>query len=135
MQHLLSKLRTNKSIDKIASFTANAGKAAGRFVYDRNQNPSFEEAIGDNEHKNDDDFSFYFSLISKERLNLVINAIGQLKGLSRDVFIMRYFDHHTYDTIANQMGITKRYAMTLGNRALLHLKYLLSSDIAEYEDK
>ena len=64
-------------------------------------------------------------LIRIEELDEILNAIGKLKKLSREAFVMRYVEQESYDYIAEQLGKTVHHVRAMCSRASNRIRYIL----------
>lgn len=66
------------------------------------------------------------SLIRREELEEVLDAVGKLNKASRDSVVMRYIDQQSYDHIAEHLGMTPHHIRSLCHRARERLRAVLS---------
>lgn len=68
------------------------------------------------------------SLIRREELEEVLDAVSKLNKASRDSIVMRYIDQQSYDNIAQHLGMTPHHIRALCHRARERLRHILSRD-------
>ena len=66
-------------------------------------------------------------LIRSEQLQQLLNAIGRLKGFSREAFVMRYIEQSSYEEIAEKIGKNPHQVRALCSKALGKLRDLLEA--------
>ena len=125
MQELFLKL--NKShFDKVRNRYAYARKTAINLAFEwrRNQrlNPVGLDQISEPASNN---LSPLNKLIRTEELDEILNAIGKLKKVPREAFVMRYIQQEPYDYIAEQLDKTAHHVRALCSRALTRIRYIL----------
>jgi len=64
----------------------------------------------------------------REELQRVLDAIGRLPRLNREIVVMRYLEQHSYETIAGQFGKTPHQVRALCHKALSRLRSLLDKE-------
>lgn len=60
--------------------------------------------------------------VQAEEFERVLTAVGRLKGLSREVFVMRHIQQDSYDEIATQLGKTPHQVRALCFRAMTNVR-------------
>ena len=128
MQELFISLRNSRTFDRARSPTAYARRAAINLAFDwrkrqRNSLPLDEvrepAASGD---------SPLGKLIQNEELEQILNAIGQLNGVSRETFVMRYIEQDSYEEIAKTLGKKPNQVRAVCSKALRRLRGSLGND-------
>ncbi len=126
MQELFIKLINSRSFDKAGNPEAYAHRAAINLAFDwrrsRKLNPLRLDQIRE---PASNDSSPLGKLVQAEELEEILNAIGQLKKVPREAFVMRYIQQESYDYIAEQLGKTSHHVRALCSRALNHLRDIL----------
>ena len=129
MQELFIKLINSRSFDKAGNPEAYARRAAINLAFDwrrsRKRNPLRLDQIRE---PASNDSSPLGKLVQAEELDEILNAIGQLKKVPREAFVMRYVQQESYDYIAEQLGKTSHHVRALCSRALNRLRNLLGSN-------
>ena len=125
MQELFLKL--NKShFDKVRNRYAYVRKTAINLAFEwrRNQrlNPVGLDQISEPASNN---LSPLNKLIRTEELDEILNAIGKLKKVPREAFVMRYIQQEPYNYIAEQLDKTAHHVRALCSRALTRIRYIL----------
>jgi len=64
----------------------------------------------------------------REELQRVLDAIGRLPGLNRDIVVMRYLEQQDYETIAAEFGKTSHQVRGLCHKTLSRLRSLLNNE-------
>lgn len=72
-------------------------------------------------------------LIESEELEQVLVAIGQLHGVSREAFVLRYIQQESYEQIAEQLGKTPHHVRALCSRAMNNLRDRMLKDGKEVQ--
>jgi RNA polymerase sigma factor (sigma-70 family) len=62
------------------------------------------------------------ALQSREELQLVLDEIGRLPPVSRDIVVMRYLESRSYDEIAASVGRSVHHTRALCHRAITRLR-------------
>lgn len=131
MQELFIKLDSSgsfKKTKKAEDKKAFARRVAINLAFDWRQKQKRESRLLDNVPK---PCINYYSpldkLIQVERLEKVLNGIGQLKGVSREAFVMRHIQQESYEHIAEQLDKSEHYTRTICHRALCNLRQILES--------
>ena len=129
MQELFIKLINSRSFDKAGNPEAYARRAAINLAFDwrrsRKRNPLRLDQIRE---PASNDSSPLAKLVRAEEMDEILNAIGQLKKVPREAFVMRYVQQESYDYIAEQLGKTSHHVRALCSRALNRLRNLLGSN-------
>ena len=68
------------------------------------------------------------ALLTRDDLRRLERAIDELPPRQRDVLLLHKFDGHSYQAIAEQLGIAKNTVMVHMMRALAHCRDRLSED-------
>lgn len=63
------------------------------------------------------------------RLTL-LDALGRLGPRARAIVVLRYWEDHSVDTVAEMLGVTPSLVKTQSMRALAELRTLLGTDLA-----
>jgi len=126
MQELFIKLINSRSFDKAGNPEAYARRAAINLAFDwrrsRKRNLLRLDQIRE---PASNDSSPLAKLVQAEELDEILNAIGQLKKVPREAFVMRYIQEESYDYIAEQLGKTSHHVRALCSRALIRLRNIL----------
>ena len=132
MQELFIKLSSYKGLDKVGNLAAYARKVAINLAFDWRSRQKLSlmglDEVDESSHLASGDNSPLGELVRKEGLEELVDAIGQLRGASREVFIMRHVQQQSYEDIAEQMGKTPQQVRALCSKALAHLRYVLSDN-------
>ena len=129
IQELFLRLVTFRYIDKVGNLNAYAYRTAINLAFDwrSRQKPTplrLDEADGPASNEN----PALSELVRIEHMQDVLNAIGQLEGISRDAFVMRYVEHESFNYIAEQLDKTPHQVRALCSKALIKLRCLLGGD-------
>jgi len=123
MQELFIKLINSRSFDKAGNPEAYTRRAAINLAFDwrrsRKRNPLRLDQVRE---PTSNDSSPLGKLVQAEELDEILNAIGQLKKVPREAFVMRYIQQEPYDYIAEQLGRTSHQVRALCSKALNHLR-------------
>lgn len=66
-------------------------------------------------------------LIQREELDRILNALGDLSPISRDVVVLHYLQQHSYADIAQRLGKSAHQVRGLCSKALTRLRSILAS--------
>jgi RNA polymerase sigma-70 factor (sigma-E family) len=94
------------------------------FLDHRRLRSSHEVVVADVQHD-----PTYASAGPDLRLTL-LDALGHLPGRDRAIVVLRYWEDHSVDTVAELLGITPGVVKTQSMRALSRLRRLLGADIS-----
>lgn len=70
-----------------------------------------------------------------EEFEQVLTAVGRLKGLSREVFVMRHLQQIPYEEIAAELGKTPHQVRALSFRAMKEIRQMLGCEHGPGEEK
>ncbi len=136
MQELFVKLANFKGLDKVKNLAAYAHRTAINMALDwrktRDKGPC---RLDDTPEPASDFISPLDKLSLNEEIEDVLCAISQLRGASREAFVMRYIQQQSYEYIAGEMGKTPHQVRALCFKALMHIRYLLSNKELRYSKK
>ncbi len=122
MQELFIKLNGAAALDKVGNWDAYARAAAINLAFDwRRRNgrrPAPERLRG----RSAGDDGPVGRLIRAEELQEILNAIGRLNGVCREVLVMRYIQEATYDDIAAKLDRTTHQVRGLCAKAMGQLR-------------
>ena len=126
MQELFLKLSNSGHFDKASNRDAYVRRAAINLAFDwrRKQRQNLLRLDQVREPASNDG-SPLGKLVRSEELDEILNAIGRLKGIYREVFVMRHIQQQSYDYIAEQLGKTSHQVRALCSKALSRLRDLL----------
>jgi len=129
MQELFLRLVRFRYLDKVGNLDAYARRAAINLAFDwwsRQKPASLRlDEVGEPATNENPALS---ELVQAEHLQDVLEATGQLEGVSRDAFVMRYVEHESFDYIAEQLGKTSHQVRALCSKALIKLRCLLDDN-------
>ncbi|MCI0498889.1 MAG: sigma-70 family RNA polymerase sigma factor [Planctomycetales bacterium] len=69
------------------------------------------------------------NLIAGEQIQKVLGVIGQLNGLARQAFVMRYIEEDSYEMIAEHLGRTPHQLRAICSKAMKYLRVQLGPNI------
>jgi RNA polymerase sigma-70 factor (ECF subfamily) len=126
MQELFLKLTRSNGFGRAEDPLAYAFRAATNLAFDwrraRKRTPPMETTFSE---PLSHDRSPLSNLVRREELERVLDAVGGLPRLSRDLVVMRYLEQQGYDTIAGQLGKTPHQVRGLCHKAVGRLRRLL----------
>lgn len=129
MQELFIKLSDSKRFDKALNRDAYARRAAINLAFDwhrkQKQNPVRLDHISEPASNLSSPLG---KLVRTEELEEILSAIGGLKGVCREAFVMRHIQQQSYDYIAEQLGKTSHQVRGLCSKALNHLRDMLGTN-------
>lgn len=127
MQELFMKLSDYKGLDKVVNWGAYARRVAINLAFDwRRKQKQTALRLSEVREPASNCNSPLAKLVQTEELQEVLDAVCQLRGASREAFVMRYVGQSSYGDIAEQMGKTPHQVRALCFKALSHIRYLLS---------
>lgn len=129
MQELFIKLSDSRRFAKAGNRDAYARRAAINLAFDwhrrQKQNPVRLDRIREPASSRHSPLS---KLVRTEELEEILSAVGGLKGVCREAFIMRHIQQQSYDYIAGQLGKTPHQVRGLCSKALNHLRSMLGTN-------
>lgn len=128
MQELFIKLCNFKDLGKVGDLAAYARKTAINLAFERRNQKLPLVGLDEVSEPTANHNSPLTEIIQTEELEEILDAIAQLRGASREAFVMRYVQHKSYNYIAKQMEKTPHQVRALCFKALAHLQYLLNDD-------
>jgi len=136
MQELFVKLANFKGLDKVRDLAAYAHKTAVNMAFDwRKARVKGPYRLNNAPEPVSGSISPLDKLSMNEEIEDVLCAISQLRGASREAFVMRYIQQQDYEYIAGQMGKTPNQVCALCFKALMHIRYVLSDRELRYSKK
>ena len=136
MQELFVKLANFRGLDKVKNLAAYAHRTAVNMAFDWRKARDKDPCRLDDAPEPPPDFISPLDKLSlNEEIEDVLCAISQLRGASREAFVMRYIQQHPYEYIAGEMGKTPHQVRALCFKALMHIRYLLSDKELRYSKK
>jgi RNA polymerase sigma-70 factor (ECF subfamily) len=128
MQELFIKLTKTSRFNRIKSWNAYAHRAAINLAFDwRRRQKRAPVPLEDVCEPVSNQDSALSELVHREELQETLSAIGQLNGLSREAFVMRYIQEESYERIAEKLGKTEHHVRAMCSRALNHLRDVLGA--------
>ncbi len=64
-------------------------------------------------------------LVRREELDVMLEAVGRLEPVGRELIVLRHLEHWSYEEIARQIGKTPHQTRALAHKALDKLRTLL----------
>jgi RNA polymerase sigma factor (sigma-70 family) len=136
MQELFVKLANFRGLDKVKNLAAYAHTTAVNMAFDWHRTKGKGPCrLDDAPETVSDCISPLDKLSLNEEIDDVLCAISQLRGASREAFVMRYIQQHPYEYIAGEMGKTPHQVRALCFKALMHIRYVLSDKELRYSKK
>ena len=136
MQELFVKLANFKGLDKVENMAAYAHRTAVNMAFDwRKAKDKGPCRLDDAPEPVSDFISPLGNLSLNEEIEDVLCAISQLRGASREAFVMRYIQQQSYEYIAGQMGKRPNQVHALCFKALMHIRYVLSDKELRHSKK
>ena len=129
MQELFTQLGSSKNLHKVKNLNAYAYRAAINIACDWwRKNKRKKVNIDDINEPASEEISPLDKAIQKEQFEVVLNAIGRLKGLSRQTVVMRYIQQQSYESISETLGKTQNQARALCHKGLKNIRTLMARD-------
>ena len=136
MQELFIKLSNSSEFDKVANLGAYARKAAINLAFDwRRRNRHNHSGLVQLQEPPSNDSSPLANMVQTEQLEQVLETIGRLKKVPRQVLVMRYIEEQTTEDIAGQLQKTPHQVRALCSRALSDVRDKLDSNYPSLTEK
>ena len=137
MQDLFLKLHGARDQGGIECWYAYARRTAINLAFDWRRRQATRRAcsLDTASERASDDAAPLSRLIRSEELEQVLSAIDQLRGASREVFVLRHIEQNSYEEIAEQLGKTVHQVRALCFRAMNTLRDVLGCDHAPADGK
>ena len=133
MQELFIKLNGAASLDTVSNWDGYARKAAINLAFDWRRRNGRKVAPEHLRGRPDRDDGPVGRLIRTEELQEMLNAVGRLNGVCREVVVMRYIQEESYDDIAAKLDRTTHQVRGLCAKALGQLRDALVSGRGQSE--
>jgi RNA polymerase sigma factor (sigma-70 family) len=128
MQELFIRLSNSRALEKAENRDAYARRCAINLAFDWWQRKKQDALPLDSAREPaSNDNSPLGKLIQKEELEEVLNGIGQLSGLSRETFVMRYIEKDSYEEIAKEVGKEPHQVRALCSKAMTRLRNIVNN--------
>lgn len=123
LQELFCKLATSSSFQQADNPLAYAHRTATNLAFDWRRSKK-HLAIADSKF---DGFaapsnSPLTDLVRREELDQVLNKIATLSTPGREIIVLRYFEHESYESIAKQLGKTTHQVRAICFKAIRKLR-------------
>ena len=126
MQELFIKLGCSGHIENITDLDAYAYRSAVNLAFDwRRRNKRNTMSIEQVSEPASREVSPLDNTIQNEELEEILNAVGQLEGISREAFVMRHIEQQPYEAIAKVLGQDEHQARALCHKGLQRLRQIL----------
>jgi len=129
MQELFIKLSNVPDPEAVENWYAYACRAAINLAFDwRREQKHTSVSLERVREPASGERSPLDGLIHNEQLEEVLDGMGRLNDVSREVLVMRYIQQESYEFIAEQIGKTPHHVRALCSRALGRLREILRSN-------
>jgi len=129
MQELFIKLNNSATFEKASSQKAFARRTAINLAFDwRRKNKRKLQSIDYAQNLVSDNNSPLDKLVRAEELQEILNAVGRLKGISREAFVMRYIQQASYQQIAKALTRSEHQVRALCSRAMERIRKIVGSN-------
>lgn len=119
MQELFIKLSNTNEIGKVKNLCAYARRAAINLAFDwRRSKKHNHSGLDQLQEPASNDNSPLANMVQTEELEQVLETIGRLNKIPREVLVMRYIEEQTTEDIAEQLQKTPHQVRALCSRAL-----------------
>ncbi len=131
MQELFIRLFEIKQLEKIKNLQAYACRIAINLAFDRRrQHRSFSEIPeGRPDHRIP---HVALRLIQNEEMDMILGAIEQLSGQTRECFILRYIEQMDYEQIAERMQKKTSHVRALCSKGIQRIRQILNDQNASF---
>ncbi len=134
MQDLFIKLNKAKGIDKAKNLRAYARRAAINLAFDwRRRQKNLVLPLGSVAEPVSQSCCPLNKIVHAEELEEVLEAVGRLKGLMRQAFVMRHIEEESYEQIAKKLGKTQHQVRGMCFRALTRVRDLVTGRSKSWE--
>lgn len=129
MQELFVKLSHSKSFGRAANPIAYVRGAAINLAFDwRRTQKSLPLSLDNVGEPASNENSPLGTLVQTEELEEILNAIGQLNGISRQAFVMHYIQQDSYEEIAHALHKNPHQIRALCSKALGRLRDVIRNN-------
>lgn len=126
MQDLFMKLSNSKNFETVANQYGYASRAAINLAFDWRRSRQREaEFLNNMSEPVSKDNSPLSKLIQDEAVEEILEKVGELNGMSREVFVMHYLEQYSYEEIAKAIGKDPHHVRVFSSRAMSQLRGLL----------
>ena len=126
VQELFLKLGSSGHIENIKDLDAYAYRSAVNLAFDwRRRNKRNTMSIEQVSEPASREVSPLDNTIQNEELEEILNAVGQLEGISREAFVMRHIEQQPYEVIAKVLGQNEHQVRALCHKGLQRLRQIL----------
>jgi RNA polymerase sigma factor (sigma-70 family) len=126
MQDVFARLCEHKNLDKIENIEAYAVRCAVNLAFDwRRQKrslTSIPEGLVDPNARPP-----HLRLTRNEQFEQILDAAGQLEGMTRQCFVLRHIEQMDYDDIASQMQKSNQQVRGLCSKGLAKIRQILNT--------
>jgi RNA polymerase sigma factor (sigma-70 family) len=126
MQELFIKLDHSKGFAKARDQLAYAQKAAMHLAFDWwHRQKRSAVPLANAGAVASSDCTPLETAARQEQLQEVLKAVGRLRGIGREIIVMRYIEQQSYEQIAQRFGKDQHQVRALCSRAVAQLRQLL----------
>jgi RNA polymerase sigma factor (sigma-70 family) len=127
MQELFIRLSKSKAFEKARNRQAYARRCAINLAFDwRQRSRPNHLPLAEVREQASSGGSPLQRLIHREEMERILQAIGRLRGISRESFVMRYIQQESYEQIAQEMGRQPHQVRALCSKAMAQLRNALN---------
>ncbi len=131
MQELFLKLRQSKGFERAGNPNAYACRAAINLAFDwrrsRHRGSPLESIVTE---PTANTLPALDKLIKGEEFERILNALGELPSVSREVVVMRYLQQESYETIAEHLGKSPHQVRALCHKAITRLRSVVDKPLS-----
>ena len=127
MQELFIQLSNSRGFDKARDSFAYAYRAAMNVAFDwRRRSKPRSQPLNEACVVAANRPSVVTELVQAEELAEVLDAVGQLSDLARDVVVMHYIEQEPYEQVAKRLGKKPQHIRSVSAKAIAKLRELLT---------
>ncbi len=128
MQELFIRLSNSHGFDKAKDRFAYAYRTAMNIAFDwRRRSKPRCQPLNDDCTVATNEPSVVTELVQAEELAEVLDAVGQLSELDRNVVVMHYIEQQPYEHVAKRLGKKPSHVRSVSSKAIAKLRELLTN--------
>ena len=127
MQELFIRLSGSSGFDKARDPAAYAWRAAMNLAFEWRRKSRLKfQRLDELALPASNECGPLASMVRAEELGEVLDAVERLRGLAREVIVMRYIEQESYEKIAGRLGKKPQHVRSVSSKALGRLRELLA---------
>ena len=126
MQELFIKLSSIKDLQRVTYPAAYAWRVAVNLAFDWRRRRKKLQPLDEQTLPAENCRSTLNEMIQREELDQVLDAVGKLNNLARDVVVLRFIEQRSYEDIARILGKKPQYLRALCSKALAGVRVIIN---------